>query len=174
MQKSLDRAIVARDFALQWRRIVGLASVTFASRGSAFTCAYKGSAAHGIVLVRSSDFWEYRLHLPGKQSAPPTLVVCYRHDTVVPVPVIELETGHQYKAHEFPRQFTSFEEAHQARTRAGRLTIVGGLLCGMQAAYDLLAALRADEKESTARKYESGAHRYQKRRPGRQVATVAS
>src|SRR5579859_7555240 len=69
MQKSLDRAIVARDFALQWRRIVGLASVTFASRGSAFSCAYKGSAAHGIVLVRSSDFWEYRLHLPGKQSA---------------------------------------------------------------------------------------------------------
>lgn len=174
MQKSLDRATVARDFALQWRRIVGLAQVMFASRGYAFSCAYKGSAACGIVLVRSSDFWEYRLHLPGKHNAPPTLVISYRHDTVLPVPVIELETGQQYKAHEFPRQFTSFEDAYASKSRAGRLTVVGGLLCGMQAAYDLLAALRADEKESTARKYESNAHLYQKRRPGRQVATVAS
>lgn len=172
MQKSLDRATIARDFALQWRRIVGLSSVSFASRGSAFTCAYKGSAARGIVLVRSSDFWEYRLHLA--HSGAPQLVVCYRHDTCLPCPVIELETGHQYKAHEFPRQFNSFEEAYASRTRAGRLVIVGGLLCGMQAAYDLLAQLRQDEKESTARKYETGAHEYQKRRPGRQVATIAS
>ena len=174
MQKSLDRATVANDFALQWKRIVGLAAVTFAARGSAFSATYTGSAARGIVLVRSSDFWEYRLHLPGKAGAPPTLVVCYRHDTVLPCPVIELETGHQYKAHEFPRQFTSFEDACTSKTRAGRLVIVGGLLCGMQAAYDLLAALRQAEKESTARKYETGAHQYQKRRPGRQVATIVA
>ena len=172
MQKSLTRSTVAADFALQWKRIVGLAQVTFASRGSAFSCAYKGSAARGIVLVRSSDFWEYRLHLA--QAGAPSLVVCYRHDTCLPVPIIELESGHQYKMHEFPRQFNSFEDAYQSRTRAGRLVIVGGLLCGMQAAYDLLAQLRQDDKESTARKYETNAHHYQKRRPGRQVATIAS
>jgi len=172
MQKSLTRSTVAADFALQWPRIVGLTSVMFASRGSAFTCGYRGSAARGIVLVRSSDFWEYRLHLA--RAGAPGIVVCYRHDTCLPVPVIELESGHQYRTHEYPRQFSSFEDAYTSRTRAGRLTIVGGLLCGMQAAYDLLAQLRQGGKESSARKYENGAHEYQKRRPGRQVATIAS
>lgn len=173
MQKSLNRRTVAADFALQWRRIVGLASVTFASRGSAFSCAYKGNAARGIVLVRSSDFWEYRLHLAGERAAP-DLIVCFRHDTVLPAPVIELESGRQYRMHEFPRQFASFEDAYTSKSRAGRLVIVGALLCGMQAAYDLLAALRQAGKESTARKYETNAHDYQRRRPGRQVTTIAS
>jgi|SRR5579859_1578574 len=172
MQKSLNRSTVAADFALQWKRIVGLTGVMFASRGSAFTCGYRGSAARGIVLVRSSDFWEYRLHLA--RAGAPDLIVCFRHDTCLPCPVIELESGHQYRTHEFPRQFGSFEDAYTSKSRAGRLTIVGGLLCGMQAAYDLLAQLRAGEKESTARKYEAGMHDYQRRRPGRQVATVAS
>ena len=173
MQKSLDRATVATDFALHWRRIVGLASVTFASRGSSFSCTYQGSQARGIVLVRSSDFWGYRLHLarsPGQ--SPLDLVVCYRHDTVLPTAVIELEMGNQYQPHEFPRQFSSYEQAYKSRSRAGRLTIVGGLLCGVQAAYDLLAALRQAHKESTARTYETSAHAYQKRRRGRQVSLL--
>ncbi|HEV2582821.1 MAG TPA: hypothetical protein VGT44_18325, partial [Ktedonobacteraceae bacterium] len=96
------------------------------------------------------------------------VLVCYRHDSVLPIPVVELESGNTDRPHEFPHVFTSYEEAYHSRSKTGRLTIVGGLLCGVQRAYDLLETL----PESTRRKYETSAHQYQKRRRGRQLALM--
>jgi hypothetical protein len=169
VKKSLDRATVLSDFALQWSRLGQFSHVQLAPRGSGFSANYAGQAARGIVLVRSSDFWEYRLHLA---RTPLDLVVCYRHDTLLPVTVVELETGKHYRPHDYPHQFTSFEQAYQSRSRVGRLIIVGGLLCGVQRAYDLLDALRQAGKESTRRTYENSAHAYQKRRRGRQLSIL--
>ena len=163
VKKSLDRMTVLTVFALQWHRLGSFSSVQLSPRGSSFVATYAGQLARGMALVRSSDFWQYRLHLA---RVPLDLVVCYRHDTVLPVTVVEIETGKHYTPHEYPHQFTSYEDAYKARSRAGRLTIVGGLICGVQRAYDLVAAL----PESTRRKYENSAHDFQKRRRGRQLA----
>ena len=165
MKKSLDRKTVSIDFALQWQRLGSFSAVQLAPRGTGFVATYAGQTARGLVLARSSDFWQYRLHLA---RSPIEMVVCYRHDTILPVTVVEIETGNHYQPHEYPHQFTSYEDAYQARTRAGRLTIVGGLLCGVQRAYDLVA----DLPESTRRKYENSAHDFQKRRRGRQLAST--
>ncbi len=165
VKKTLDRQTVYTDFVLQWQRLGSFSAVQFAPRGTGFVATYAGQTARGLVLARSSDFWQYRLHLA---RSPLDLVVCYRHDTVLPITVVEIETGKHYTPHEYPNQFTSYEDAYQARTQAGRLTIVGGLLCGVQRAYDLVAAL----PESTRRKYENSAHDFQKRRRGRQLTSA--
>jgi hypothetical protein len=165
VKKTLDRRTVSTDFALQWHRLGSFSDVRFCSRGTGFVATYAGQPARGLVLVRSSDFWHYRLHLT---RFPLDLIVCYRHDTVLPVTVVEIETGKHYKPHDYPHQFTSYEDAYKARSQAGRLTIVGGLLCGVQRAYDLVATL----PESTRRKYEHSAHAFQKRRRGRQLTSV--
>ena len=162
MKKTLDRRTVLSDFALQWHRLGSFSAVQFAPHGTGFLATYAGQMARGMALVRSSDFWHYRLHLARFSL---DLIVCYRHDTVLPVTVVEIETGKHYQPHEYPHQFTSFEDAYQARSQTGRLTIVGGLLCGVQRAYDLVAVL----PESTRRKYENSAHAFQKRRRGRQL-----
>ncbi len=166
VKKTLDRKTVYTDFALQWPRLGRFSSVQLAPRGTGFVATYASQTTRGLCLARSSDFWHYRLHLA---RSPLDLVVCYRHDTILPITVVEIETGKHYTPHEYPNQFTSYEEAYQARTQAGRLTIVGGLLCGVQRAYDLVAAL----PESTRRKYENSAHDFQKRRPGRQLASTS-
>jgi hypothetical protein len=57
MNKTLDRATVLSDFALQWKRLEHFEQVSFVARGSGFTSTYQGKAdRRGIVLVRSSDF----------------------------------------------------------------------------------------------------------------------
>ncbi len=166
VNKTLDRKTVFSDFALQWHRLGSFSDVRFYPRGTGFLATYAGQqTVRGMVLVRSSEFWHYRLHLA---RFPLDLIVCYRHDTVLPVTVVEIETGKHYTPHEYPHQFTSYEDAYKARSQTGRLTIVGGLLCGVQRAYDLVATL----PESTRRKYENSAHAFQKRRRGRQLTSA--
>jgi len=117
----------------------------------------------GVALVRSSDYWEYRLHL---QRGAIDLVVCYRHDSVVPVHVLALEDGRAYEPEDLPGKYTTLDAVKAEHSRYAAKVLVGALLCGKKAAHDLLLAM----PESTRRKYEAKMHHYQRRQRGRPLA----
>ncbi|HVB20388.1 MAG TPA: hypothetical protein VNG51_00395 [Ktedonobacteraceae bacterium] len=165
MQKTLARDTVLNHFISQLPHFRHIKKVELGEHGNAFSALLNGKRqpVQGVVLVRSSDYWEYRLHM---QRSSVGLVVCYRHDSVVPVHVLALEDGRDYECEDLPGKYASLDVVRAERSRHAAKVFLGALLCGKKAAHDLL--LNMDE--STRRKYEARMHRYQRRQPGRPLA----
>jgi hypothetical protein len=171
MQKTLSRDTVYLHFLVQAAHYRAIKDIQPTGRGYAFSALLNGKPVVGVVLVRSSDFWEYRLHLEDKgnkrQHRPPVgLVVCYRHDSVLPVHVFALEDGRDYDREDLPAKYADFAKVRAEHSRHSAKVFLGGLLCGNKSAHDLLQ----DMDESTRRKYEARMHSYQRRPPGRPLA----
>ncbi len=163
MQKKLDRQTVFKHFIVQLVHFRHLKEVVLTGHGYAFSALLNSKTVQGVVLVQSSDFWEYRLHL--EQSAL-ELVVCYRHDSVVPVHVLALEDGRDYAPEDLPGKYTTLDVVKAEHSRHAAKVLVGALLCGKKAAHDLLLGMPT----STRRKYEAKMHAYQRRQAGRPLA----
>lgn len=164
MDRSLTRETVLHHFLLQQSHFSSVASVRFATRGLALALDYQGRHLRAVVLVKSSDYWEYRLHLASNR---PGLIVCHRHDSLVPLPVLSLEDGREYQAEDLPKKYEQLAQARDEHSRHAAKVLLGALLCGVKEAHDLLLAM----PESTRRKYELKMHTYQRRQRGRPLAS---
>jgi hypothetical protein len=169
MQKTLDRETVLKHFLVQLAHFAVVKQVALTGHGTAFSALLNGKPVHGVTLVRSSDFWKYRLHLRSKQQSPVGLVVCYRHDSVVPVHVLALEDGRDYEPEDLPGKYSSLDAVIAEHSRHAAKVMLGALLCGLKSAHDALGD--EDMPESTRRKYEAKMHMYQRRRQGRPLAS---
>ena len=163
MQKTLSRDTVYLHFLVQAAHYRAIKDIQPTGHGYAFAALLNGKPTNGVVLVRSSDFWEYRLHM---HKTPPGLVVCYRHDSVLPVHVFALEDGRDYDREDLPGKYPDLAKVRAEHSRHSAKVLLGALLCGNKGAHDLLQGM----DESTRRKYEARMHRYQRRPPGRPLA----
>lgn len=164
MQQSLHRLTVYRDFLLQWSHFANVRDVRPAARGLSFTATYQGRKVAGVVLVQSSDYWHYRLHLACN---PIGLIVVHRHDSLVPIDVLSLEDGREYAPEDLPQKYTSLSDVRNEHSRHAAKVLTGALLCGVKEAHDILASM----PESTRRKYEMKMSHYQRRQRGRPLAS---
>lgn len=165
MQKTLDRATVYQHFLLQAVSYRAIKDIRPTGRGYAFSALLHGKRLNGVVLVKSSDFWERRIHLSAGYASL-GLVACFKHDTVLPVAVFSLEDGHNYAPKELPNKYTDMTAVRAERSRHAALVFLGALLCGVGSAHKILKGM----EESTRRKYEARMHSYQRRQAGRPLA----
>jgi hypothetical protein len=113
-------------------------------------------AQTALVLVRSSDYWQQRIHLLDHDL---TLLIVWKHDSIVPLPVLALDSGHWHSARTHTRQRTT-------RNRYTAWQLLGELLCGMQSAYDELDHISYQAKH----RYLKRVHELMHRAKGRPVA----
>lgn len=166
MQKTLARDLVLHHFFVQQPHFEHIKQVALTGRGLAFSALLNNKPVRGVALVQSSDFWKYRLHLSTKRQPTPGLLVCYRHDSVVPVYVQALEDGRLYDPEDLPGKYTTIDEVAAQHSASAAKVLLGALLCGKKAAHDILLAMPG----STRRKYEAKMHHYQRRGRGRPIA----
>jgi hypothetical protein len=94
-----------------------------------------------IVLSQSWDYWDYRL----SNSAPAiTMVVCSKHDTCLPVAVLEVgSSGYTYG----PRDLPLDHDKDAPRSWKTALVFLGALLCGDQQAFNKLSQMHPSSQK---------------------------
>jgi hypothetical protein len=92
-----------------------------------------GETYVGCVLVRSRDYWEKGL----QEAAALTLLVVRRHDSCVPLSVLDLERGYLYRPYETPPWYSP----HARLTSKTAPVFWGQLLAGVDEAYQRLSQL---------------------------------
>ena len=112
--------------------------------GSMYDVAMNGKSYQAVLLVSSFDYYQKRYHIT---KHPPTLVVCFEHNTVLPLPVLSLRRGHLADPYELPSEITDIEG--QRRTRLGRKVLLGMYISGMKVAQ----AIVKDLPRSTRNRY---------------------
>lgn len=132
--------------------------------GRAYSVVMNGRRYNAIVTVASFDFYQMRYHL-AKQV--PSLIICFQHDTVVPVACLSLKAGQLGIPYALPAHIKNVE-AQRHRSKTGSQTLLGMYLCGMRAAQELVNKLPARSK----RRYLEKARELSKRKPGRPVNSI--
>ncbi|MBX5459259.1 MAG: hypothetical protein IRZ31_20390 [Thermogemmatispora sp.] len=118
-----------------------------------------GREWQALTLVRSSDYWRQRLHLqPAGRLLQ--LIVCERHDSILPLEVLDLTAGRLYDRYTAPLWF---EQGRRQRVAGTGMIVLGGLLCGLHEWHEALERF----PPSTRRRYRAELRRLMKRRPGR-------
>lgn len=112
------------------------------------------------VLVRSSDYWRFRLHLTNPHIS---MLVCLLHDSCVPMPVQSLGDGYFYTPYETPSWYQLEASRFTSKTAP---VLLGQLLCGVQAAYERLQAFTCPRTRS---RYLARLHEYSQHKQGRPV-----
>jgi len=153
MKQPLDREGLVMLLIQQAARL-GIQQLDAYPGGSSYSFAIRcqGRSYHALILMRSSDYWEKRIHM-GKDA--PDLLIVWLHDSCVPVAVLALRTGDWDQPY-----------SHAQVTQRNRYTariIVGQLLCGLQAAYDEIAQF----PEGTRYRYLAKVAALSKRKRGR-------
>lgn len=114
-----------------------------------FSCHLNWTQHSTCLLVRSSDYWTKRLHLQTHQI---TLFVVWEHDSCLPFPLLCLEDGKEYAA------YTCAVDTSRRTKRTSR-AFLGQLLCGVQSAFDTLAAMPYQSRWRYKRLLDEYAHR---------------
>ncbi|GCE26411.1 hypothetical protein KDA_18950 [Dictyobacter alpinus] len=102
-------------------------------KGRVYALDMDGVHYNAVVLITSFQFYEKRYHVAKKV---PSLVICYDHDTVLPVAVLSLRAGNFAKPYELPAEITDIEE--QRRTKTGSQVLLGMYMCGVKSAQTLI------------------------------------
>lgn len=133
-------------------------------RGRAYSLAMEGvQYTSAVILLNSFQYYELRYHLA---KVKPDLIVCYQHNTVVPIPVLSLKSGNFAKKYELPEEIT--DVASQRFTKTGSRVLLGMYLSGLRYAQDLIK----DMKQATTKaRYLQKAKDLSHRRRGRPVDT---
>jgi hypothetical protein len=122
-----------------------------------------------VLLIRSSDWYRYRLNVFGKLSGI-ELIVCATHDSCVDVQVWSVEDAHKYEAGETVTPLASLSDPKIRGTKYGSLLLTAALLCSKQEALDIL-----DDDEfptSTRYRYESKVREYANLKRGTKLSVV--
>ena len=136
--------------------------------GRAYSLSMNGRTYNAVILPNSFSFYEKRYHIARHV---PDLVICFVHDTVVPVACLSLKSGRIAPPYELPAHITNVE-TQRHRSKIGSQCLLGMYLCGMRAAQDIIH--HKDFPKTTRKRYIQRAKELGKRRPGRPVNSIAS
>jgi hypothetical protein len=131
--------------------------------GRAYSIVMRGKMYNTVILPTAFDFYQMRYHLCEKV---PTLVICFIHDTVLPIACLSLKGGHIADPHDLPAQIKNVE-AQRHRSKVGSQVLLGMYLCGMKDACKMIEKF----EPTTRKRYLARARELGKRRPGRPVDT---
>jgi len=136
--------------------------------GRAYSITIAGRTYRAIIVTRSFDFYEMRYHL-GKRV--PDLIICYQHDTVVPIAALSLKASRIANPYELPAHITNVEQQRH-HSKVGSQVLLGMYLCGMRDAQKIIH--HKDFPPRTRRRYLQRARELGRRKPGRPVDTQQS
>jgi hypothetical protein len=131
-------------------------------RGRLYQVQMNDEPYTAVVLVSSFQFYERRYHLARRV---PSLVVCYEHTTVLPVPVLSLRVGNFARPYELPEAIA--DVAAQRKSKTGSQVLLGMYLCGMKSAVTLVTS---GVPPTTRRRYLERAQALSKRARGKPVS----
>lgn len=89
-----------------------------------------------VLLVHSFAYYEKRYHI---SQTRPTLVVCYEHDTVVPIPVLSMRAGNFARAYELPTEIEDI--VTQRWSKVGTRVLLGMYISGVRQAQTIVNGL---------------------------------
>ena len=92
-----------------------------------------------VLLVRSSDWYHYRLNVFGQVQGI-ELVVCGEHDSCLPIPVWSIEDTKIYQEGETKIPLAELAKREVRGTKYGSLLFVAALLSGKQELLDILSS----------------------------------
>jgi hypothetical protein len=116
---------------------------------------------NAVVLVHSFEYYERRYHVA--KTMKPTLILCFVHDTVVPVPVLSMRAGNFAKAYELPTEIEDIETQRWSKT--GAQVLLGMYISGVRLAQTIVKEL----PPSTRNRYLQRVEDLSKRKRGRPV-----
>ena len=128
--------------------------------GNLYTLTMQEKDYTAVVLLRSFDYYEKRYHLA---KVPPTLAICFEHNTVLPIPVLSLRAGNLAKPYELPVPIELKDLEASRRSKLAHKVLLGMSLSGMKVAQ----AIMKDLPETTRRRYTSELKALGKRERGK-------
>jgi len=134
--------------------------------GRAYSLIMAGRPYTAVILPTSFDFYQLRYHIAKRV---PDLVICFQHDTVVPVMCLSLKAGRIAKPCDLPTGIIDVERQRH-RSKIGSQVLLGMYLCGVRSAQKLVNELPARSR----RRYIERARELGKRTRGRPVDTQQS
>jgi hypothetical protein len=132
------------------------------TRGRAYSVVMEGTHYNAVVLSHSFDYYALQYHIARHR---PDLVVCYVHDSVLPIPVLSMRVGNLAEAYDLPEDIEDVEAQRCSRT--GSRVLLGMYISGLRRAQDIIK----DLKPTTRKRYLQKAKELGKRRRGRPVDT---
>jgi hypothetical protein len=135
--------------------------------GRAYTLVMRGQRYTAVVLSSSFQYYELRYHI-GKRL--PDLVICFSHDSVIPVMCLSLKSSRIAEPCELPTGITNLEKQRH-RSKIGSQCLLGAYMCGLKSAQDIIH--HKDFPPRTRRRYIERARELGKRRQGRPVSIAS-
>jgi hypothetical protein len=105
-------------------------------RGRLYAVTMNEENYTAVVLTHSFAYYEKRYHISRNK---PTLIVCYVHDTVVPMPVLSMRAGNFAKAYELPAEIEDIETQRWSKT--GAHVFIGMYISGVRLAQTMMKEL---------------------------------
>jgi hypothetical protein len=134
------------------------------SRGRAYSVVMEGKTHNAVFLLNSFQYYELQYHIA---KVKPDIVICYRHDTVLPIKVLSMRASNLAEAYELPEEIEDVEAQRHSKT--GARVILGMYISGLKRAKDIIHD--KDFPKSTRNRYLQKAKDLGKRRRGRPVDT---
>lgn len=134
-------------------------------QGRVYDILMDGKPYKAVVLTTSFQYYELRYHIA---MDVPTLVICYEHTTVLPVPVLSLRAGNYAKSYELPESIYDVEA--QRFAKIGSQVLLGQYICGVTKAQDIVNNYLPP---TTRKRYQDRARALMKRRVGKPVGRSA-
>jgi hypothetical protein len=129
-------------------------------RGRLYAVTMNEESYTAVVLPHSFAYYEKRYHISRTR---PTLIVCYVHDTVVPIPVLSMRAGNFAKAYELPTEIEDIETQRWSKT--GTQVLLGMYISGVRLAQTIVKELPV----STLNRYLQKIKALGRRKKGRPV-----
>lgn len=134
--------------------------------GRAYSLVMNGRRYNAVVVSNSFDFYQLRYHIARQV---PDLVICFTHDTVIPVTCLSLKAGRIALPYELPAHITNVA-AQRHRSKIGSQCLLGMYLCGVRSAQTIVSKLPPRSR----RRYIERARALGRRKLGRPVNSIAS
>jgi hypothetical protein len=133
--------------------------------GRAYSLVMGGRRYNAVILPNSFDYYELRYHIAKHL---PDLVICFQHNSVLPIPVLSLKASNLAKPCELPTGIMNLEKQRH-HSKIGSQCLLGAYLCGLKSAQDIIH--HKDFSPRTRRRYLQKARELGRRKPGRPVDT---
>jgi hypothetical protein len=119
-------------------------------RGRLYSVIMNGERYTAVVLVHSFAYYEKRYHISLNK---PTLIVCYVHDTVVPIPVLSTRAGNFAQAYELPAEIEDIQT--QRSSKIGAQVLLGMYISGVRLAQAIIKELPVSTRNRYLQKVEA-------------------
>jgi hypothetical protein len=135
------------------------------TRGRAYSVVMGGKTYNAVLLLHSFQYYELQYHIARHK---PDLVICYMHDSVLPIPVLSMRVGNLAEPYDLPEDIEDVKSQRFSRT--GSRVLLGMYVSGLRQAQEIIK----DLKPTTRKRYLQKAKELGKRKRGRPVDTQQS